>query len=240
MNMKKIVILLAGGSGNRFGSNIPKQFIEVNGLPIIAHTIKRLESYDIDNIIIVCVSEWIEFTKEIVNKFNFKKVVSIIPGGQTGHDSIFNGLKETKKIASNDDIVIIHDSVRPLITELCILDVVQKAVEHKAACASLKSIEGLVLKDTEEYGTKIGDRYNIMRVQAPQAYNFGMLYNIYKQAEETNTKYPYADSACILNNVPIYFSHSFVANIKITTKSDIAFFKALLNFTDDELNGTEI
>lgn len=238
--MKKIVIILAGGQGSRFGTNIPKQFIEVEGMPILGHTLKRIESYDVDEIIIVCKTEWIEFTKNMISKYNFKKIYSVIPGGVCGHDSIFNGLTEARKIADNNDIVIIHDSVRPLITNLCFLDTVNKAIMHKAACASLKSIEGLVLKTTDEYGEKSGDRNNIVRVQTPQAYNFEMIYNIYKKAEQIHVKYSYADSACILNNIPIYFSKSFVANIKITTKSDIAFFKALMNFSDEELNGTQI
>ena len=235
--MKKIVILLAGGSGNRFGADIPKQFVCVNDVPIIIYTLKKIQSLDIDDIVLVCVDSWKQYLSTLIQKFQITKVRSIISGGKTGHDSIFLGIKEAKKIANRDDIVVIHDSVRPLITKRCFEDVIEKASKHGAACAALKITEGLVIKETDEYGKQLGDRFNTVRIQTPQAYRLGLIFDIYSNAEQTGTKYPYADSACILNNVPLYFSRSFVTNIKITTKSDLAFFKALMNFSDEELEG---
>ncbi len=235
--MKKNVILLAGGSGSRFGSNIPKQFVCVDNTPLIIYTLRKIQLLDIDNIIIVCVDSWKEELRNLVKKYQIKKVYSVISGGQTGHDSIFLGLEEAKKITESNDIVVLHDAVRPLITKHCFDDVIEKAIKHNAACAALKITEGLVIKETEEYGKQIGDRFNTVRVQTPQAYKFKLLYDIYSKANKKEIKYSYADAACILNDIPLYFSTSFVTNIKITTRSDLAFFKALMNFSDDELEG---
>lgn len=235
--MKKIVLLLAGGSGDRFGSNIPKQFVEVDGEPIIVHTLRKIENFNIDGIVIVCIKEWIGYLDELINKYSLKNILSVVSGGESGHKSIFLGLEEVKKYLPDNGIVIIHDSVRPLITKSCFDDVIEKALVHKAACASLKSTEGIVIKDDEYHGSKLGDRYNTVRVQTPQAYDFKMIYRIYNDSLKKNQEYSYADAACILNGIPIYFSLSFITNIKITTKSDVALFKALKKFNDSELEG---
>ena len=235
--VKKIVILLAGGNGSRFGSDIPKQFVCVNDIPLIVYTLKKIQSMPIDNIVIVCIDSWKDFLIKLINQYGIQKVFSVVSGGETGHDSIYLGLIEAKRIASPDDIIIFHDAVRPLITRHCFEDTIDKASKYGAACASLKITEGRVIKENDDYGCKLADRFNTIRVQTPQAYKFGLISNLYSKAEGTNTKYPYADSACIMNNIPLYFSRSFVSNIKITTKSDLAFFSALMNFSDEELEG---
>ena len=148
--MKKIVILLAGGNGSRFGADIPKQFVCVDDTPLIIYTLKKIQSLSIDDIIIVCIDSWKDYLLDLVNKFNITKVRSIIAGGKTGHDSIFLGLIKAKQIARRDDIVIIHDAVRPLITKRCFEDVIDKASKHGAASAALKVTEGLVIKENDE------------------------------------------------------------------------------------------
>ena len=230
-------LLLAGGVGSRFGSNIPKQFVDVDQTPIIIFTLKKLQHSFIKDITIVCVEQWIPHLEKLLTEYKIKKVRKIVCGGETGHQSIYNGLLSISNVAKQNDIVVIHDAVRPLITKVSILDAVDKAKIYGNGCASLKSIEGLVVKSNDFYGSIAADRYNIMRIQTPQAYRFGLIKKIYDSAKERGIEYPYADGALIANGIPVYFSKSFTANIKITTKPDIAFMKAMMNFTEEELMG---
>lgn len=110
------VIILAGGIGSRLKSAVPKQFIEIDGCPIIVHTIKNFQDNpNIDHIIIVCLEKWIEYTKEIVKKYHLDKVTDVVPGGETGHISTRNGVYFLKNRLSEDDYVIIHDAARPIV-----------------------------------------------------------------------------------------------------------------------------
>lgn len=234
------VLLLAGGTGSRFGADKPKQFVEVDGIPIIVYTLKKLQIDVVKHITVVCIEEWIPYLRELIEKYNIKNVKTIIPGGNSGHQSTYKGLLAISKYATDDDIVIIHDSVRPLVPEQVILDSIDKAEKYGNGCAALKSIEGLVVMDDDFHGSTLADRYNIMRIQTPQAYNFKLIKDLYDKANVEGKEYPYADGICLSNGVPIYFSKSFTANTKITTKPDIAFMKAMMQFSDDELMGEEI
>src|SRR5574344_1257836 len=119
-----IALIFAGGSGTRMNSVAkPKQFLELNGKPIIIYTLEIFDSLPaIDGIIVVCVDGWIDYLKKFLRKFEITKVTEIVSGGTTGQDSIYNGIKAASRIYPDDSIVLIHDGVRPLITEKAILD----------------------------------------------------------------------------------------------------------------------
>ncbi len=240
--MKKChFIVLAGGVGSRFGSDIPKQFVELDGKPIIVYTLKNLQVECISEITIVCIKDWITYLEELIKKHNIQKIKKIVPGGATVHQSINMGLKAVEEYCkSKDDIIVIHDAVRPLLPEKVILDSIDKAEKYGNGCSALKSNEGLVIKDDEMHGSTIADRYNIMRIQTPQAYNYGLIRALYDKAFDEGKEYPYADGICLSNGVPIYFSKGFSSNTKITTKPDLAFMKAMIQFSDDELMGEGI
>src|SRR5690554_6681434 len=117
--MKNIALIFAGGSGTRMNSEgKPKQFVVLHGKEIIIHTIEKFENHDeVDAIVVVCVEEWMEHMRRILNKFQIKKVRWIVPGGRTGQESIFNGLKAISADCDSDSLVLVHDGVRPRIDD---------------------------------------------------------------------------------------------------------------------------
>ena len=130
-----IAVIFAGGSGRRMRSNgIPKQFLQVNGVPIIIQTLRVFqESMDIDAIVLACVPEYMEHMKKLAARYEIDKLRRIVPGGETGQESIYFGLKAAQEIAEPGSIVLIHDGVRPLITEDTITDNIKK-VEECGSC----------------------------------------------------------------------------------------------------------
>ena len=231
-------VLLAGGTGTRFGADIPKQFVEVNGMPIVVHTLKKLQIDTVTDITVVCVRDWIPVMEDLVRQYRIGKIRKIIPGGSSAFDSIRKGYETFSADTDDNEIILVHDAVRPLLPAELIEDAVEKAVAHGNGMACMKNIEGLVLKDDDHCGVLPVDRYRVMRVQTPQAFKCGLLHDLMDRAsKEEACNFPYTESLCIKYGVPIYFSKSFPGNTKITTKPDIAFMKAMMQFTDEELMG---
>ena len=126
MGKRRYVIIMAAGSGTRMGAPLPKQFLEMHGKPVIIYTLEHFEYHpDIDNIVIVCLADWIEELRGLLKRYGILKVTQIVPGGETGHDSIYNGLLAMRSTNKEEDIVLIHDGVRPLINEELILKNIQ-------------------------------------------------------------------------------------------------------------------
>ena len=235
--MKIEVVLLAGGVGSRMNSTLPKQFIEIDSVPVIIHTLLNFENnYRITGITIVCLKDYIELTKELCKKYNIKKVHSIVEGGQTGHDSCRNGVLSYKDKLGKDDFVIIHDAVRPILPQVTLNEMIDTAIEKGNACLAVPCYETVVCTDDGLSGDKEIDRNSFMRVQTPQMYNYELIKNLYLKAEEENLhNFVYANTLAIHYGTRIYFSHGFSGNYKITTPEDIVLYKALLNFSEDEL-----
>ena len=146
MSMKNYVILLAGGVGKRMQTDIPKQFIVVEGRPIIVHTAERFQcNPQIESIVIVCVPEWIDNLRSLVEKYSLTKVRWIIEGGSTGHDSIRNGVFFLKDKIDSDDYIIVHDAVRPILPQKAIDEVMKKVMLHHPLRAILQSFTQKIL-----------------------------------------------------------------------------------------------
>ncbi|MBQ7249912.1 MAG: 2-C-methyl-D-erythritol 4-phosphate cytidylyltransferase [Bacilli bacterium] len=235
--MQTVAIILAGGLGKRLGADIPKQFIEVEGKPIIVSTIENFERSTLANsILIVCVADWIDYLQSLIAKYHLDKVRWIIEGGQTNHDSTSNAIFYLRNQLTDDDFIIVHDAARPLLPQCILSDLMRVAVAHGNASASLPCHETLVVTADQASGTEQIDRSIIRRVQTPQAYRFGDIYPIYVQAaKEDRHDFVYINTAAISYGMRIYFSAGFDNNIKITTKEDIALFQALSKFNEDEL-----
>ncbi len=233
------VIILAGGVGSRLKSAVPKQFIEIDGCPIIVHTIRNFQDNpNIDHIIVVCLGNWIEHTKNIVKKYNLDKVTDVIPGGATGHISTKNGVYFLKNRLSEQDYIIIHDAARPIVSQEVINDLIETAKKNGNACSAVSCYETIVLTENRLSGKEQIDRNRVIRVQTPQCYKYGLIKSLYEKAEtDKREDFVYANILAMEYGVEIFFSKGTNNNIKITTKEDIALFRALLYYINNAEGG---
>ncbi len=228
--MKNYVILLAGGVGKRMGADIPKQFMEVKGKPIIVYSIENFQrNPQIEKIVVVCVKDWIEYCQELVEKYSLTKVQWIIEGGNTGHDSIRNGVFFLKDKIDVNDFIIVHDAVRPILPQKAIDDVIRVAHEKGNASSSIACHPPIVYTEDGESGITDIDREHVMLTASPQAYNYSLALSCYEKAEkEDRHDFTFTSSLLIHCKERVYFAKGTTSNIKVTKKEDIALFEALL------------
>lgn len=235
--MKNYVILLAGGVGKRMGADVPKQFLEVQNKPIIVYSIENFQKHpQIEKIVVVCVREWIDHVRDLVKKYDLTKVAWIIEGGNTGHDSIRNGVFFLKDKIQEDDYIIIHDAVRPVLPQKAIDEVIRIAHEKGNASSSISCHPPIVYTEDYESGIKDIDREHVMLTASPQAFKFSLALKCYERAEQENKHdFTFTSSLLIHCGERVYFAKGTTNNIKITTKEDLALFGALLQVPEELL-----
>lgn len=235
--MKNYVILLAGGVGKRMGTDIPKQFLEIDGKPIIVYSIENFQKNpQIEKIVVVCVKDWIDKTWELVKKYSLSKVEWIIEGGSTGHDSIRNGVFFLKDKVDPDDHIIVHDAVRPVLPQKAIDEVIRVSHEKGNASSSIECHPPIVYTEDHESGITDVDREHVMLTASPQAFKYSLALKCYEQAEaEDYHTSTFTSSLLIHCHERVYFAKGTSCNIKITRKEDLALFEALLKIPEEHL-----
>lgn len=235
--MKNYVILLAGGVGKRMGTDIPKQFLEVEGKPIIVYSIENFQKNpQIEKIVVVCVNDWIDKTWELVKKYSLTKVEWIIEGGSTGHDSIRNGVFFLKDKINPEDHIIVHDAVRPVLPQKAIDEVIRVSHEKGNASSSIECHPPIVYTEDHESGITDVDREHVMLTASPQAFNYALALKCYEQAEaEDYHTSTFTSSLLIHCHERVFFAKGTSCNIKITRKEDLALFEALLKIPEEHL-----
>ena len=235
--MKNHVIILAGGIGSRVGETIPKQFLSLGNKPIIVHTIMNFQKCaSVEDILVVCISDWINYVEAIVAEYELNKVRWIMPGGKNSHESIKNGLFYLQGMVADNDYIIIHDAVRPILPQVAIEEMLNVAHEKGNASLAIPCYETVVYTQNQLSGDKEVNRDSIMRVQTPQTYRYDYLLSLYKQAErDGKCNFVYANTVVIHYGGTVFFSKGFTNNIKITKKQDIALCESLMKFSDKEL-----
>ncbi len=236
---KTIAIIIAGGSGSRMGQDIPKQFINVYDKPILIYTLEGFEKNPlIDEIEVVCIDGWHDVLKAYAKQFNITKLKYIISGGKTGQESIRNGVYNLEGKCDKEDIVIIHDGIRPLVDNAVLTDVIKKCEEYGNAVTSLPYNEQIFVVD--ENDSNITNRYipreTLRRVSTPQAYKFELLDEKYHEAFEKNIGIygsSYTNTMMVELGVTLHFAAGSDKNIKLTTKDDLEMFKAYLKSDKD-------
>lgn len=229
-----IALIIAGGSGNRMGQDIPKQFINVYDKPVLIYTLEGFQRHPlIDAIEVVCISGWESMVQAYANQFNITKLKWIVSGGNSAQESIRNGVFNLESKCSKDDIVIIHDGIRPLVDDCVLTDVIEKAQKYGNAVTSMPYNEQIfvVSKDDENTTTQFIPRETLRRVSTPQAYNFELLNNKYHEAFEKNIGVAgshYTNTMMVELGVRLHFANGSDKNIKLTTKDDLELFKGYL------------
>lgn len=228
-----IAVVFAGGVGKRMHTkDIPKQFLKLHDKPIIIHTLELFENHpEIDAIVVSCVSDWVGYLNDLVNKYNLKKVRKIVPGGKTGQESIYNGLKAAEEVGNRDkDIVLIHDGVRPLINKKTISDNIASVLIHGSAITCVKAKETIVEVDENEGIVDIPDRAQARLARAPQSFYLNDILNAHERAISEN-RFDFIDSCSMLTHYgkKLYLIDGPQENIKITTPDDFYTTRALLD-----------
>ncbi len=228
--MANIALIIAGGSGNRMHQDIPKQFITVNERPVIIYTLEAFEKHpEIDSIAVVCIEGWEQVLWAYAKQFNISKLEYVVPGGKNGQDSIRNGVYELEKHYKKEDIVLIHDAIRPMVSSEIISDNIRVAREYGNAITVIPCAEAMM--ETDDGVVSIGSypRDKLKRTQTPQAFKIGDICDLHRQALKVGITNSVASCTLMIEmGKQVYFSFGSEKNVKLTTVEDIDIFKALL------------
>lgn len=237
-----IAVIFAGGSGKRMNTKSrPKQFLEYNGKPIIIYTLELFDNHPmIDAIVVVCIESWIPFLKKMLKKFEIDKVVDIIEGGSTGQESIYKGLEAAENyalktgISENDVIVLIHDGVRPLITEDTISDNINTVKQNGNCITCIPATETFIVKQSDG-NLEIPSRPNSLIARAPQSFYLSDILKAHRKAKADRIN-DFIDSCTMMS----HYGHKMATiigpmeNIKITTPTDYFVFKAMVEVHENQ------
>lgn len=236
-----IAVILAGGVGSRMGMEIPKQFIEIQGKPILIYTIEKFQKHPaIDRIEVVCIRNYIEKLKELIMSYHLDKVRWITEGGATFQKSVQKGIENLCNQCNKNDVILVHYAASPLVNEEIITDAI-RVCKEKGNCTSANPIYTLTgSNDDGIKSTQWVDRDKIMGLNSPQCFLFGYVEELYRKAEEQeilDEVEPHTTSLMYRMGQTIYFSKGSQANIKITTKEDLEFFEGYLLLQQKRENG---
>ena len=227
-----IALIIAGGSGKRTGQDIPKQFININDKPIIIYTLEGFQRHpDIDAIEVVCLDGWHDILRAYAKQYNITKLKWITSGGNSGQESIRNGVERLGEECADDDVIIIHDGIRPMIDEEVLSDVIVTCKKCGNAVTSLPYNEQIFKIKDDDSTTEYIPRETLRRVMTPQAYRYGKLAWAYEKAFRENIGIygsSYTNTMMVDLGETLYFAKGSDKNIKITTADDFELFKALL------------
>ena len=236
-------VILASGVGNRMGTKLPKQFLEIAGIPVIAYTIySMLAVSQIDSIIIVSHPDYIEKTHEILKQYfdnDDNKKIKVIAGGKERIDSIDNAVTEVT--ASNsvgqDDIIIFHDAVRPFVTRRILESSITGAHEKGAVVAGIPAVDTMLYSEDGSRVDDIPERSRLFNGQAPDTFRLELFLRLRNALSEEDRKKVFGTSKlCELNGEPIYIIPGDEMNFKITTPADMKKAEAYLALIEEENN----
>lgn len=231
-----VALIFAGGTGQRMNSRSkPKQFLELYGKPIIIHTLEYFENHiEIDSICIVCLDGWQKELEHLLSLHDIRKVRWIVTGGDTGHDSIYNGLCAIQNDFADDDIILVHDGVRPLITDELISACITSVKQFGNAITVEKAAETVIEIDDDGRIINVPNRSNMRVAKAPQGFFFKDLWKVHQTSLKDGFKS--IDSAHLMNHygLELFTIDSTPYNIKIATPSDYYVFRALFDARENQ------
>ena len=229
-----IALMIAGGSGQRMRQEIPKQFLNVNDKPVIIYTLEAFQSHpDIDKIGVVCLDGWYDILRAYARQYGIDKLDWIVSGGENGQASIRNGVFEAERRYAGDDIILVHDAIRPMVSQEIISDCIVQCKKHGSAIV-VTPCNTVVLKlATGESSREVIPREQLAVTQTPQAFPIRRLANAHRKALELGITNSIASCTLMAElGEEVFFSIGAETNIKLTTPDDLKIFKALLALRD--------
>ena len=232
-----VAIIIAGGVGSRMGLDIPKQFVHVYGKPVIIYTLEGFQRHpEIDAIEVVCLSGWEETLKDYARQYGITKLKWIVEGGASGQESIRNGVYNLEGELKEDDIAIIHDGIRPMVDSSVLSDILRVCGLHGNGVTSTPYNEQIFRKLDDFSTREYIPRETLRKVATPQAYRYGLLLRAYRRAFAENigiTGSAYTNTMMVDLGETLYFAAGSDKNIKLTSRDDLALFKAFLRMEND-------
>ena len=225
-----IALLTAAGSGTRMKLDIPKQFLHVENKPLIIHTLEKFQQHpSIDKIIVVTIPSWMDVLKSYAKQFGITKLEWVVPGGATGQESIHNGLMKLKEECSPDDVVMIHDGNRCMVSQEIISNSIATFREHGGAITAIPCVEAVFRSQDGKSSDISIPREQLFRTQTPHTYTLDKLLWAHEEAEKRGIEAT-AATCTLMNELgeTIYFSEGSEENLKITTMADLHIMEALL------------
>ena len=228
-----IAVIFAGGAGKRMNTRAkPKQFLEMHGKPVLIYTLEHFQEHkEIDKIVLVCIEAWMEVARQLAEKFHINKLAAIVPGGTTGQESIFHGLQKAAEISTTlEDIVLIHDGVRPMINADLITNCIAAVKKYGNAITTTPAIETVFVNDAADHVGRIFNRSQCAMARAPQCFYLRDIYIAHMKAQQEG-RHDFIDSAMLMQHygAKLHMVDGPVENIKITTPTDFYLFRALLD-----------
>lgn len=233
-----IAIIFAGGSGVRMGSGIPKQFLEVNGKPIIIHTLQLFEFHKkIDKIYISVLKDYIPYMQKLVDDYHLSKICGIMAGGDTAQDSIYIALKKASQENPGDSIVLLHDGVRPFVSYDVISKNIESVKKYGSAITCTSCYETILLSDDGEVVRKVPFRKETYAAQAPQSFYLQDILDAHEEIRRSENGYTNMVDACTIMKTlgrEVHMISGNRGNIKVTTPEDVFMFRALIQYKENE------
>lgn len=229
-------LIFAGGTGKRMNTRSkPKQFLELHGKPIIIYTLEHFEYHEeIERIVVVCITDWITELKGLLRRYGITKVEQIIPGGETGHDSIYYGLAAMKDTCEDDEIVLIHDGVRPLINEELITRNIEAVKKYGTAITVEAARESVVRCIDGKNVSEVPPRGEMYTAKAPQSFRYRQILNLYERAQREGIRSIDSSYLCSIYHVPMHVVESTKNNLKITEPADYYMYRALYEAVESQ------
>ncbi len=233
-----IAAVFAGGSGVRMGAGMPKQFLEINGKPIIIHTLELFQYHPmIDKIYVSILDEYAGYMQALIEEYRITKIKGIVPGGETAQDSIYHILKKIERENPPDSIVLIHDGVRPYVSAGVIADNIASVKEFGSAITSTPSLETAIICRDGETPNEVPLRDNVYTAQAPQSFYLNDIINAHNRIRESEHGYEnMVDSCTIMTTLgqSVHLISGNRGNVKVTTPEDVYILRGLLQYRENE------
>ena len=225
-----IALIIAGGNGQRMHQEIPKQFLNINDKPIIIYTMEAFQNHpDISAIGVVCIDGWHEILKAYARQYGIDKLQWVVSGGENGQASIRNGVLEAEKLYNDEDVLLIHDAIRPMVSSEIISDCIIQCKKYGSAIVTVPCNTAVLKRTCEESSIEVVPRAELAMTQTPQAFPINKLCWAHRTSLEKGITNSIASCTLMIElGEPVHFSIGSETNIKLTTPDDLKIFKALL------------